>query len=671
LSPTAQVTTTIPDHHSMVSILGAADELLRMVESAFDVRVLARGNLLTVTGPEGHTDRVVEVFDELVKVLDTGRDLDAGAVEATISMVKGDEGISAAVVLGDEALSHRGRSIRPKTVGQKRYLDAIRSSTVTFGIGPAGTGKTYLAMAMAVLALKRKEVNRIIMTRPAVEAGERLGFLPGTLFEKIDPYLRPLFDALHDMVDAEQIALHMERGTIEVAPLAFMRGRAQPVGSEVLTPTGWRAIGGLAPGDLVIGSDGMPTPVLSVHPQGVRPVYRVTGRDGASTLCCAEHLWAVKTSRDLQRGRPARVLQTRELMGRLRRAPVRRFTLPVLSRPVEFAPRSVPMDPYVMGRLLGDGRPTRRSSTREVTTTDVSQHESDRSSPRGSVRTVEAVPASDSESVPSDYLYNAPDVRIALLQGLLDSIGGRVRRHGRTCRLQYTTTAPHLRDDVLFLVRSLGGVACVRTHPAGRGQSGSADGRPEGHPSDSFVIDIALPGDISPFRLARKAEVCAHAAGGPPVRHIARIEPAGTAETVCIQVAAADSLYVTEDFLLTHNTLNDSFIVLDEAQNTTPEQMKMFLTRLGFGSRVVVTGDVTQVDLPSGRSSGLKVVRNILDGIDGVTFCELGARDVVRHRIVQEIVEAYRVFDERFADAPLGGAAPAGPPAQRPGVTGE
>jgi phosphate starvation-inducible protein PhoH and related proteins len=323
LATTAQVTTTIPTQHSMVSVLGTADELLRLVEAAFDVRILVRGNVLTVTGPEEEADRVIHLFAELVKMLDTGRDLDVAAVEATIAIVKGAEHPSPAEVLGDEALSHRGRAIRPKTVGQKKYLDAIRANTVTFGIGPAGTGKTYLAMAMAVLALKRKEVNRMILTRPAVEAGERLGFLPGTLFEKIDPYLRPLFDALHDMMDAEQIAVHMERGTIEVAPLAFMRGR----------------------------------------------------------------------------------------------------------------------------------------------------------------------------------------------------------------------------------------------------------------------------------------------------------------------------------------TLNDSFIVLDEAQNTTPEQMRMFLTRLGFGSKVVVTGDVTQIDLPSGRSSGLRVVRDILTGIDGVAFCELTARDVVRHRIVQEIVEAYRVFDERLEEA--------------------
>ncbi|MGH3664985.1 MAG: PhoH family protein [Egibacteraceae bacterium] len=307
----------------MVNVLGSRDELLKLVERAFEVEILVRGNDITITGPDSDTTRVVHLFDELVGLLDRGQGLNEDNVSATIAMVQRDEHPSPAEVLSDEALTHRGRSIRPKTLGQKRYLDAIRAHTVVFCIGPAGTGKTYLAMAMAVLALKRKEVNRIILTRPAVEAGERLGFLPGTLYEKIDPYLRPLFDALYDMMDAEQIQVLMERGTIEVAPLAFMRGR----------------------------------------------------------------------------------------------------------------------------------------------------------------------------------------------------------------------------------------------------------------------------------------------------------------------------------------TLNDSFIVLDEAQNTTPEQMKMFLTRLGFGSKAVVTGDVTQVDLPTGRHSGLQVVRRILGEIDGVTFCELGARDVVRHRIVQEIVEAYRVFDETRDDA--------------------
>lgn len=311
--------TTVPGEHAMVGLLGTRDELLKLVEDAFDVDILVRGNDITVTGDTPQPDQVVQVFEELLTLVAAGHALDHGTVASTIQMVRGDEHPHPAEVLGDEALTHRGRSIRPKTFGQKQYLDAIRANTVTFGIGPAGTGKTYLAMAMAVLALKHKDVTRVILTRPAVEAGEQLGFLPGTLFEKIDPYLRPLFDALHDMMDAANLATLMERGVIEVAPLAYMRGR----------------------------------------------------------------------------------------------------------------------------------------------------------------------------------------------------------------------------------------------------------------------------------------------------------------------------------------TLNDAFIVLDEAQNTTPEQMKMFLTRLGFGSKTVVTGDVTQVDLPGNSRSGLKVVREILSGIDGIAFVELTGRDVVRHAIVQEIVNAYEAWDDR------------------------
>jgi phosphate starvation-inducible protein PhoH and related proteins len=676
LPSTTSVKTTIPDHHAMVSVLGTGDELLKLVETAFGVEILVRGNDITVTGHEAVTDKVVHLFDEFVKLLDRGQGLDESNVTATIAMIQRAEHPSPSEVLSDEALTHRGRAIRPKTLGQKEYLDAIRNNTVVFGIGPAGTGKTYLAMAMAVLALKRKEVNRIILTRPAVEAGERLGFLPGTLFEKIDPYLRPLFDALYDMMDAEQIQLLMERGTIEVAPLAFMRGRAQPVTSLVATPDGFRPIGTLRVGDLVVGSDGRPTPVLGVFPQGRKEVFRVATQDGASTLACAEHLWAVKTPEDRRRGKPARVLQTSEMIGRLTRAHQHRYELPLVSEPVEFPPREVPMDPYALGLLLGDGCLT-CSTTPSFSTEDpelvwaleslvdgiVVRHKGGpdytlaRPEGRGGVRVANPVTAvlrelelagttSKTKFIPAQYLHNAADVRLAVLQGLLDTDGGPVTQRGRSCRIQYTTVSPRLREDVIYLVRSLGGVAYWRTRPAEGRTPGFANGRPVPHRSDAYIMDIRLPVDVEPFRLTRKAEAYRRHGAGRPMRFIHSIEPAGEAETVCIQVAAADSLYVTDDFLVTHNTLNDSFIVLDEAQNTTPEQMKMFLTRLGFGSKAVVTGDVTQVDLPSGRHSGLSIVRNILTDIDGVAFCHLGARDVVRHRIVQEIVEAYAFYDE-------------------------
>ncbi|EWM12956.1 ATP-dependent DNA helicase [Kutzneria sp. 744] len=547
------------------------------------------------------------------------------------------------------------------------------ANTIVFGIGPAGTGKTYLAMAKAVQALQAKQVSRIILTRPAVEAGERLGFLPGTLFDKIDPYLRPLYDALHDMVDPESIPRLMQSGTIEVAPLAYMRGRAQPVFTPVLTPDGFRAIGELQVGDLVIGSNGEPTPVLGVYPQGEKEIYRVTAGDGASTLCCADHLWTVRTASDKRRGKPWRVLETKEMIGNLRAAHARRYELPMLTAPVCHPEQSVPMDPYALGLLLGDGCLT-GSTTPSFATDDEElaialeaalpgvrvrhrggvDYTLNRVRQPGEVITLENPVTgalrelallgarSNSKFIPDVYLRNAAEVRLAVLQGLLDSDGGPVTQRDRTCRIHYTTTSPTLKDDVIALVRSLGGVAYVRRRPAAGRRPGLAKGRLVGHRHDTYVVDIRLPSGVEPFRLARKRQKYAdNNGGGRPMRFIDSIEPAGRTEAVCIQVAAADSLYVTEDYLLTHNTLNEAFVVLDEAQNTTPEQMKMFLTRLGFGSKIVVTGDVTQVDLPGGQRSGLRVVQEILAGVPDIHFSVLTSQDVVRHRLVGDIVDAY------------------------------
>ena len=690
-----QVKVVIPDDHAMVSVLGSHDELLHVIESSFDADIHVRGNEITITGTPAETALVAQLFEEMTAMLGGGAELSPSVVERIIPMLRRKSGLRPAEVLTLDILSSRGRTIRPKTLNQKRYVDAIDEHTIVFCIGPAGTGKTYLAMAKAVKALQAKEVNRIILTRPAVEAGERLGFLPGTLYEKIDPYLRPLYDALHDMLDPDSIPRLMSAGTIEVAPLAYMRGRAMPTDTPVLTPDGFHPIGSLNVGDLVIGSDGKPTPVIGVYPQGEKDIYRLTAQDGASTRCSGDHLWAVATRDDRRRGKPLRVLTTREMIGNLRANHYHRYELPLHSAPVRFPHREVPMDPYALGLLLGDGCLTGTVTPSFSTGDPELAYELKRLLPGIEVRprqgpnymlsqltspwtTTQLVEnpvtgaarqlglhgtRSTTKFVPDVYLYNSHRVRLAVLQGLLDTDGGPVTQRGRTCRVQYTTTSPRLRDDVIFLIRSLGGIAYHRTRPALGRSPGLANGRPVHHRHDASIIDIRLPEGIEPFRLTRKRDTYkAAGGGGRPMRYIDSIEPVGTAEAVCIAVAAADSLYTAEDFLLTHNTLNDSFIILDEAQNTSAEQMKMFLTRLGFGSQVVVTGDVTQVDLPPGQVSGLRVVQDILDGIEDIHFARLTSHDVVRHRLVGKIVDAYERYDAQERQL---GAANTGRPTKR------
>jgi phosphate starvation-inducible PhoH-like protein len=662
------------DNTVAAELAGSEDSVLRELRGKLDADLHLRGNVLTLEGGAAEVEQAAHVVDEMVELIEQGHEVAPGTIEAVTGALDADE--DPAEILDDVVWRHRNTKVAPKTVNQKRYVDSIRRSTITFGIGPAGTGKTFLAVAMAAAALTERKVQRIILTRPAVEAGERLGFLPGDIQAKVDPYLRPLFDALYDMIDPDRVNGYFERDVIEVAPLAFMRGRAQPVDTPVLTPTGFQPIGGLEIGDLVVGSNGRPTPVLGVFPQGVKDVFRLRAQDGASTLCCAEHLWHVHTASDRRRGKPGRVLETHEMADRLWSAHQHRYELPLLSAPVEFPAREVPIDPYALGLLLGDGcitgktTPTFASADPELVASleaalpgielrpkggfdyvlrNVDEH-------RGGVIVVNPVTAalrglellgtgSATKFVPDSYLRNEAAVRLAVLQGLLDSDGGPVSQSGRSCRVQYGTSSERLRDSVAWLVRSLGGVAYWRRREAEGRAPGMAGGRPVYHRNDAFVMDLRLPAGIEPFRLARKRDAYCRQGGGRPMRFVHAIEPAGKAETVCIQVAAADSLYVTDDFLLTHNTLNDSFVILDEAQNTSPEQMKMFLTRLGFNSRMVVTGDVTQIDLPTDQRSGLIAVRDILDRVQDISFVEFGGEDVVRHKLVQRIVAAYDTHD--------------------------
>lgn len=217
-------TLTVPAGAPMALLTGEADELLRLIQDSFAARVTVRGNTVELAGDAIEVQALTAAFTDLIRRIEGGEVPDAAAVRRTIELTR-EPAFAPRALRDDILLTHRGRAIRPKTAGQKHYVDAIRANTITFSIGPAGTGKTYLAMAMAVAALQRKEVGRIILSRPIVEAGENLGFLPGTLTEKVDPYIRPLYDALFDMADTERATQLLDAGVIEIAPLAFMRGR--------------------------------------------------------------------------------------------------------------------------------------------------------------------------------------------------------------------------------------------------------------------------------------------------------------------------------------------------------------------------------------------------------------------------------------------------------------
>jgi phosphate starvation-inducible PhoH-like protein len=673
------------------TLFGVHDQNIKYLESLLDVRVDARGQDLTLDGAPQDVETAERIIQDFAELFTEGKTFTDRELREAFAQIAEDRAYSLRDYFTKARFNPAGKKqVAPKSATQRRYIEAIQNNDIVFGIGPAGTGKSYLAVAMAIQALMQKQVSRIILARPAVEAGERLGFLPGDLQEKVDPYLRPLYDALFDLIEAERVTRMLEKRIIEVAPLAFMRGRAQPLHSRVLTPAGWRAMGELEVGDEVVGSDGAPVKVRGVFPQGRKEVYRLKMTDGSSTLACAEHLWAVRTMEDKRRDKPARVLETREMLGNYRRHHQYRYELPLLSAPVRWPHREVPLEPYTLGLLLGDGCTTDKTSPTFATSDAelVSSMQFALGDMNLSFRRKSAVDYvitnplagrggrivrnpltqvlrglslsgtySSTKFIPDVYLYNSADIRLAVLQGLLDTDGAPVLQEGRTCRIQYTTVSERLRDGVVFIVRSLGGVAYWRKRKAEGRRPGFAHGREVGYRHDSFVMDIRLPEGLEPFRLRRKADIYRAHGGGRPMRFIKSIEPAGVEETRCISVAAPDSLYVTDDFILTHNTLADAFIILDEAQNTTSEQMKMALTRIGFGSKCVVTGDVTQIDLPTGKRSGLIEAERILSKVEGIEFVYFTDKDVVRHRLVQMIIRAYEQHASSARPAPERGEA--------------
>jgi phosphate starvation-inducible PhoH-like protein len=328
------------------TLFGVHDQNIKYLESLLDVRINARGQDLTVDGDPKDVETVERILEDFAELFTEGKTFTDRELREAFAQIAEDRAYSLRDYFTKARFNPAGKKqVAPKSAMQRRYIESIQGKDIVFGIGPAGTGKTYLAVAMAVQALMQKQVDRIVLARPAVEAGEKLGFLPGDLQDKVDPYLRPLYDALFDLIDYERATKLLEKRVIEVAPLAFMRGRAHPLHSKLLTPTGWREMGSLKVGDLVIGSDGKPTEITGVFPQGEKLVYRVTMTDGASALACAEHLWAVRTASDKRRHKSLRVMQTQEMMGNLRCFHQYRYELPLLSAPVEWEFRQTPLDP--------------------------------------------------------------------------------------------------------------------------------------------------------------------------------------------------------------------------------------------------------------------------------------------------------------------------------------
>lgn len=620
-----------------LALFGENDGTLRKIRELIAARLSARGDVITLSGTSEEVSHAEVFLRDLISIIRQGGRVE-DVLEKSSAMALEGKSLSAETV-SQEAWQLPNR-LRPKTPGQKTYLDAIYNNDIVFGIGPAGTGKSYLAVAMAVSYLKARKVKRIVLTRPAVEAGERLGFLPGDLQAKIDPYLRPLYDALYDMIEIDKFESYLSSKTIEIAPLAYMRGRAQPLHSRILTPMGWRTMGSLEIGDYVIGSGGQSTQVLSVFPQGTKPVYRMTFSDGSSTLCCQEHLWTVKVSDG-----STVTCDTGELMEHLGTDGME-FSLPNLA-PVHFSAQNLDTDPYVLGALLRSGlTPGARDFPETMGKELVTEVCKALNAYRGIEVTPDGLPGSSRQTallkatemlqgcamslegsalLPEACLCNALNVRISALQGLLDAHGNVEPSTGF---IEYGASSHEQADQVVALVRSLGGFA----HRV----------------SDQDDLRLAFPKGTTwlPFRMPSKLEAYQAVKRPECQRTLCSIEPFGETETQCIRVSAEDSLYVTDDYILTHNTLNDAFIILDEAQNTTPEQMKMFLTRMGFSSKVIVTGDVTQVDLPKHQKSGLAVAQSILSGIEGIQFHRFTDSDVVRHPLVGRIIRAYEKAEE-------------------------
>ena len=563
----------------------------------------------------------------------------------------------------------RAVTLSPRNKSQRDYVKKLQDETksIIFAIGPAGTGKTMLAVQNGIKLFQEGKIEKIVVTRPAVSADEDLGLLPGTLEEKMAPWTRPIFDVFSEYYQKRDITKYLEEGVIEISPLAYMRGRAEPMTSLIPTPTGPRKMGGLKVGDLVLGSDGQPTAITGVFPQGMIPVADVHFSDGSVVRCSKNHLWNTRTQSQRTKNMGYSTKTTTEIQQTLKnKHGHKNHEIPLVSSPVMIESKNIPMNPYVLGCLLGDGSISCGSigfSTADPEMIQLIEHRlahsmkivKNISSKTGYDYTLSkndgqtkntmkrilidlglwGLTAVD-KHIPFVYMQNDENVRLEILQGLMDTDGSIFYHKSGKTRVQFYSISEKLAGDVKWLVESLGGVAYSRvknTLKNGTHNSGF------GHNYDLNVVDIVLPSSINPFKLSRKRDLFNPSSA---LRFITDVIDVGEEECQCISVAADDSLYLTNNFIVTHNTFHNAYIIFDESQNTTPNQMKMALTRIGEGSKMVVTGDLAQADRLSNNGL-IEFVEKLAEhpGLKHIDVAYFGHQDIERHAAVKEVLKIY------------------------------
>lgn len=547
---------------------------------------------------------------------------------------------------------------------QKMAWAAFEQHEVLFLIGPAGSGKSHLATAFAISEVLAKKKRRIILTRPIVESGESLGFLPGTFDEKVNPYMLPLYDCIGKLVGWEGPEREKIDRAMEVAPLAYMRGRSQPLNAKVMTPYGYRQMGDLQIGDKVTGQNGQPTEILGVFPQGELDVYRVYFSDGTSVECSDNHLWSTMTLNEKRHDKGYSVKTTKQIRETLKNKHNQKVHRIPVADPLYFNNNCIlRVDSYTLGVILGDGNAHKKASV-TITNTDqdiilkvaaairpsglklvLTKNEGKTpqyrlAGKKGRSNPVRAYLAekgllglkSYEKFIPADYLYAPYMFRLELLRGLMDTDGSVFEHRSGNSRVQFYSTSLQLATDVRFLVHSLGGTASIRKREYSDDTGHEYQGKTIRHCRPSYIVDIVM--NLNPFSMVAKSE---RFKPMKPQRIISKVKYVGKKECQCIRVAATDSLYLTDHCIVTHNTFDDAICIFDEAQNASFMQLKLFLTRFGENSKIIVTGDPTQSDLRG--EVALSGVVEKLKTEPGIGVVEFSNSNIVRHPLVGRILE--------------------------------